>query len=55
MRTLIKDQPQIDRISLAVMVDGTDTVGADGKHTWQPRPAEELDRITSLVKTRHRL
>jgi flagellar M-ring protein FliF len=33
------------------MVDGTDTVGADGKHNWQPRAAEELDRITSLVKT----
>jgi flagellar M-ring protein FliF len=51
VRTLIKDQPQIDRINLAVMVDGTDTVGTDGKHTWQPRPADELDRITSLVKT----
>jgi flagellar M-ring protein FliF len=51
VRTLIKDQPQIDKIDLAVMVDGTDTVGADGKHNWQPRAAEELDRITSLVKT----
>jgi flagellar M-ring protein FliF len=51
VRTLIKDQPQIDKINLAVMVDGIDTVGADGKHTWQPRAAEELDRITSLVKT----
>src|ERR1700722_15029283 len=51
VRTLIKDQPQIDRISLAVMVDGTDPVGADGKHTWQPLPAEQLDRITSLVKS----
>jgi flagellar M-ring protein FliF len=51
VRTLISDQPQIERISLAVMVDGTDTVGADGKHTWQPRSAEELGRITSLVKS----
>ena len=51
VRTLIHEQPQIDRISLAVMVDGTDTVGADGKHAWQPRPAEELDRITALVKS----
>ena len=48
--TLIRDQPQIDRISLAVMVDGTDSVGTDGKHTWQPRAGEELDRITTLVK-----
>lgn len=51
VRTLIREQPQIDRISLAVMVDGTDSVGADGKHTWAPRAAEELDRITSLVKS----
>ena len=51
VRTLIKDQPQIEKIDLAVMVDGTDTVGADGKHSWQPRSAEELDHITSLVKT----
>jgi flagellar M-ring protein FliF len=51
VRTLIREQPQIDRISLAVMIDGTDTVGADGKHAWQPRAGEELDRITALVKT----
>ena len=51
VRTLIREQPQIDRISLAVMVDGTDSVGADGKHAWQPRAAEELERITGLVKS----
>jgi flagellar M-ring protein FliF len=51
VRTLIREQPQIDRISLAVMIDGTDAVGADGKHAWQPRAGEELDRITGLVKT----
>ena len=51
VRTLIRDQPQIDRISLAVMVDGTDSVASDGKHTWQPRSAEDLDRISGLVKS----
>ncbi len=51
VRTLIHEQPQIDRISLAVMVDDTDTVGADGKHVRAPRPAEELDRIGVLVKS----
>ncbi len=51
VRTLIKDQPEIDRVSLAVMVDGIDSAGPDGKPVWQPRAAEELDRITSLVKT----
>jgi flagellar M-ring protein FliF len=51
VRTLIREQPQIERISLAVMIDGTDTVGADGKHVWQPRAGEELERITGLVKS----
>src|SRR5215468_9803480 len=40
----IRGQPQIDRISIAVIVDGTDSIGSDGKHAWAPRPAEELDR-----------
>ena len=51
VRTLIRDQPQIERISLAVMVDGTDSVDGQGKHSWQPRPTEELERIGSLVKS----
>ena len=51
VRTLIHEQPRIDRISLAVMVDGTDQPDADGKPAWQPRSAEDLDRITALVKS----
>ncbi len=47
VRTLIREQPQIDRISLAVMVDGT----LDDKKVSQPLPAADLDRITALVKT----
>lgn len=50
VRTLIQEQPRIDRISLAVMVDGVET-SADGKSAWQPRPQEELGRIATLVKT----
>jgi len=51
VRTLIHEQPQIDRISLAVMVADVDTVGADGKHVRQSRPSAELDRIAILVKS----
>jgi flagellar M-ring protein FliF len=51
VRTLIREQPQIDRVSLAVMVDGTDADGADGKRAWQPRSEEELARIATLVKS----
>jgi flagellar M-ring protein FliF len=51
VRTLLQEQPRIDRISLAVMVDGAEIPGADGKPVWQPRSAEDLDRITALVKS----
>jgi flagellar M-ring protein FliF len=33
------------------MVDGSDQPGTDGKPVWQPRSAEDLDRITALVKS----
>jgi flagellar M-ring protein FliF len=51
VRTLIREQPQLDRISLAVMVDGIEAVGSDGKRSWQPRPAAELEQISSLVRS----
>jgi flagellar M-ring protein FliF len=51
VRTLIRAQPQIDRISLAVMVDGVTTAGPDGKPIWQARSADELARIATLVKS----
>ncbi|MSP01485.1 MAG: flagellar M-ring protein FliF [Acetobacteraceae bacterium] len=51
VRTLMREQPRIDRISLAVMIDGVAQPGADGKPAWQPRSAEDLDRITTLVKS----
>ena len=51
VRAIVHDQPQVERISLAVMVDGVDSVGADGKHTWKPRDQADLDQIDKLVKS----
>lgn len=51
VRTLIREQPQIDRVSVAVMVDGVSAPGADGKPAWQPRSPEEMTRLTALVKS----
>jgi flagellar M-ring protein FliF len=51
VRAIVHDQPQVERISLAVMVDGADNVGADGKHTWKVRDQAELDQIGRLVKS----
>jgi len=51
VRTLIREQPQIDRVSIAVMIDGLVAPGADGKPAWQPRSPEDMTRITALVKS----
>jgi len=51
VRTIAREQAQIHRISVAVMVDGTDTRAPDGTVTWTARPAEELERISRLVKS----
>jgi flagellar M-ring protein FliF len=47
----VREQPQIRRLSLAVLVDGTEDKGADGKTAWQPRSADELASIARLVRT----
>ena len=51
VRTVVQDQPRIARISLAVMVDGTDAAGSGGKPVWKPRSQAELDQISTLVKS----
>jgi len=51
VRTLIREQPQIERISLAVMVDGVVAPGEDGKLAWQPRSDADLTNITNLAKS----
>jgi flagellar M-ring protein FliF len=51
VRTIVHEQPQLKRISLAVMVDGVSKPGADGAVTWSERPAEEVARIATLVRT----
>ena len=51
VRTLIREQPQIERISLAVMVDGASSVGADGKQAWNDAQRKSLIGSCSLVKS----
>ncbi|GBQ05876.1 flagellar MS-ring protein [Saccharibacter floricola DSM 15669] len=52
-RTRIVNQtrPRVSRISLAVMVDGTSTMGKDGKPVWQPLDDAQIKRLTGLVQT----
>ena len=51
VRTLVREQPQIARISLAVMVDGLMQPGKDGKTAWTERAPEDLARIKRLVQS----
>ena len=51
VRTIVRDQPKVARLSLAVMVDGEAVAGADGKTVWQERKSEEIERITRLVRS----
>ncbi len=51
VRTIVREQPQIRRVTIAVLVDGTEEKGADGVMAWQPRSPEELERIGRLVRS----
>ncbi len=51
IHTTTSDQPRIQRITLAVMVDGIDQADPDGKHVWHARPQAELDQIERLAKS----
>jgi len=42
---------RIKRLSVAVLVDGVYTNGADGKPVYNARTQQELDKITTLVKS----
>ncbi|MBK1665444.1 flagellar M-ring protein FliF [Rhodospirillum rubrum] len=47
----IKEAGVVKRLSVAVMVDGTSTTDDAGNTTWQPRSDDEMQKITSLVRS----
>ena len=51
IRTLVREQPQIRRLTIGVLVDGIEEKGPDGAMAWKPRPPEELERIARLVRS----
>ncbi|MBB4265390.1 flagellar basal-body MS-ring/collar protein FliF [Roseospira visakhapatnamensis] len=46
----VRESGMIDRLSVAVVVDGITTTAADGTRTYEPRSAEDMERITALVR-----
>lgn len=51
IKTHVKETGTIKRLSVAVLVDGVYTPGKDGKMAYAPRPKEEIDQLTNLIKT----
>lgn len=49
--TQVKETGTVRRLSVAVLIDGTYKKGTDGKETYAPRTPEEIEQITTLVKT----
>ena len=51
VKSQVSDQGTVKRLSVAVLVDGATTAGADGKKAYQPRSADELKQLTALVRS----
>jgi flagellar M-ring protein FliF len=50
-KTEVIEGGRVNRLSVAVVVDGLYVKNDKGELTYQPRPKEELDRITALVRS----
>jgi len=50
-RTEVIEAGRVKRLSVAVLVDGVYTPGANGQMDYKPRTSEELDRIAALVRS----
>ncbi len=51
VRTLVREQPQIRRLSVAVLVDGADEKDAGGAARWRARTPAELEQIARVVRS----
>lgn len=50
-KTEVTEAGRVNRISVAVLVDGSYAKGEKGDTVYQARPKEELDRIAALVRS----
>lgn len=51
VKNLVSDQGIVKRLTVAVLVDGTTTTGADGKKNYQALSADQMKQLTALVKS----
>jgi len=47
---LIREAGNIEKLSIAVMIDGTYRTTKDGKRQYIPRSEEEMEKLTSIIK-----
>jgi len=50
-KTQVQDAGTVKKLSVAVVVDGTYTQGANGARTYAPRSAADMANITALVRS----
>lgn len=51
VKSIVSETGEVKKMSVAVLVDGAFTTDKDGKKTYVPRSEEELNKISSLVKS----
>jgi flagellar M-ring protein FliF len=51
VKSQIREQGVVQRLSVAVLVDGVTSVGPDGKKTYQPRSADDMKQLATLVRS----
>ena len=51
VKTHIREAGMVRRLSVAVMVNGNPVTDADGNTTYEPRNAEDMEKITALVRS----
>lgn len=51
IRSTVRESGEVSRLSVAVLVDGRYTTAEDGTKTYEPRPQDELDKISTLVRS----
>ncbi len=49
--TQVQDAGQVKKLSVAVVVDGTYAQGANGQRSYTPRAADDMTKITQLVRS----
>ena len=50
-KTHVRETGTVKRLSVAVLIDGTYSDGAEGERIYKPRSAEELAQLTTLVRS----